>query len=83
MKEPHLLINCETCNNYYHLGCLDPPLEKMPAKNKFSRFECSDCAEKQMEAEETDLKAKVKEATSECSLALGRSRRQHRAKLFE
>ena len=79
MKEPHLLINCETCNNYYHIGCLDPPLEKMPIKNKFSRFECSDCAEKRMEAA---LEVKVEEISPECPLSLGRSRRQPRAKLF-
>uniref|UniRef100_A0A914KIJ1 PHD finger protein 14 n=1 Tax=Meloidogyne incognita TaxID=6306 RepID=A0A914KIJ1_MELIC len=82
MKEPHLLINCETCNFYYHIGCLDPPLEKMPVKNKFSRFECSDCAEKRMEAEEAALEIKVEETLEECPLAIGRSRRKPRTKLF-
>ncbi|KAL7074872.1 hypothetical protein ACQ4LE_005644 [Meloidogyne hapla] len=83
MKEPHLLIKCETCDFYYHIGCLDPPLEKMPAKNKFSRFECSDCAEKRMEAEEAALEVKVEETSKECPLAVGRrSRRKLRTKLF-
>ncbi|CAK5037180.1 unnamed protein product [Meloidogyne enterolobii] len=82
MKEPHLLINCETCNFYYHIGCLDPPLEKMPVKNKFSRFECSDCAEKRMEAEEAALEMKIEEISEKCPLAIGRSRRKPRTKLF-
>ncbi|KAL3102467.1 hypothetical protein niasHT_025649 [Heterodera trifolii] len=42
--DAHLLAYCDTCKCHYHIGCLDPPLAKMPAKSKFSRFECSDCA---------------------------------------
>jgi hypothetical protein len=54
----------------------------MPSKNKFSRFECSDCAEKRIETEETALEIKVEETSPECPLALGRPRRQPRTKLF-
>uniref|UniRef100_A0A183CH46 PHD-type domain-containing protein n=1 Tax=Globodera pallida TaxID=36090 RepID=A0A183CH46_GLOPA len=42
--DAHRLVYCDTCKCHYHIGCLDPPLVKMPAKSKFSRFECSDCA---------------------------------------
>uniref|UniRef100_A0A914HMC9 PHD finger protein 14 n=1 Tax=Globodera rostochiensis TaxID=31243 RepID=A0A914HMC9_GLORO len=42
--DAHRLVYCDTCKCHYHIGCLDPPLAKMPAKSKFSRFECSNCA---------------------------------------
>ena len=42
-NDTHLLIFCETCKHSYHIYCLDPPLERMPHKDKFYRFECSDC----------------------------------------
>ena len=33
-REQHLLIQCDTCANFYHLSCLDPPLTRMPKKTK-------------------------------------------------
>lgn len=33
-QDRHLLVKCDTCKNVYHLGCLDPPLAKMPRKTK-------------------------------------------------
>lgn len=30
----HLLAKCDTCYLYYHLGCLNPPLTRMPKKTK-------------------------------------------------
>lgn len=31
-EEQHLMTLCDTCNQYYHIGCLDPPLTKVPKK---------------------------------------------------
>ena len=28
----HLMVLCDTCNNHYHIGCVDPPLSKVPKK---------------------------------------------------
>ena len=30
----HLLAKCDSCHQHYHLGCLDPPLTRMPKKTK-------------------------------------------------
>lgn len=30
--DTHLMALCDTCNNHYHIGCLDPPLSKVPKK---------------------------------------------------
>ncbi|CAG5130457.1 unnamed protein product, partial [Candidula unifasciata] len=32
--EQHLLAKCDRCNKHYHLGCLEPPLTRMPKKTK-------------------------------------------------
>lgn len=32
--EQHLLAKCDDCKKHYHLGCLDPPLTRMPKKTK-------------------------------------------------
>ena len=29
----HLMALCDTCNMHYHIGCLDPPLSKVPKKS--------------------------------------------------
>ena len=29
----HLMALCDTCKNHYHIGCLDPPLSKVPKKS--------------------------------------------------
>ncbi|GAB6031984.1 hypothetical protein CHUAL_010362 [Chamberlinius hualienensis] len=42
-KDQHLLAKCDTCQLYYHLGCLDPPLTRMPKKNKSQGWQCSEC----------------------------------------
>ncbi|KAL8165231.1 UNVERIFIED_CONTAM: PHD finger protein 14 [Gekko kuhli] len=34
--DQHLLLLCDTCKLHYHLGCLDPPLSRMPRKTKNS-----------------------------------------------
>ncbi|XP_033624200.1 PHD finger protein 14-like [Asterias rubens] len=39
----HQLALCDTCKKHYHLGCLDPPLSRMPKKTAFSGWQCSEC----------------------------------------
>ena len=39
----HLLIDCDTCKNYYHVSCLSPPLHSVPKKTKLYGWECSKC----------------------------------------
>ncbi|KAM5157137.1 PHD finger protein 14 [Mantella aurantiaca] len=42
-NDQHMLLLCDTCKLYYHLGCLDPPLTRMPKKTKNSYWQCSEC----------------------------------------
>jgi len=35
-KNQHLMINCDACKRWLHIGCLDPPLTHMPRKSKYS-----------------------------------------------
>lgn len=42
-QDQHLLAKCDTCQLYYHLGCLDPPLSRMPKKTKQQGWQCSEC----------------------------------------
>jgi hypothetical protein len=46
VKDQHLLALCDTCNCYFHVYCLDPPLSRVPKKTKFGGWQCSDCSEK-------------------------------------
>ncbi|XP_006811701.2 PHD finger protein 14-like [Saccoglossus kowalevskii] len=41
--DQHLLALCDTCSKFYHLGCLDPPLTRMPKKTTYSGWQCSEC----------------------------------------
>ena len=41
--DQHLLAHCDTCQQYYHLGCLTPPLTRMPKKSKQYGWSCSEC----------------------------------------
>ncbi|XP_078490116.1 uncharacterized protein LOC100179204 [Ciona intestinalis] len=43
-NKQHLLVECDVCNQWSHLGCLDPPLTQMPRKTKFALWQCSECA---------------------------------------
>ena len=37
----HLMVSCDTCNNFYHIFCLDPPLSRVPKKSrKFGWWVC-------------------------------------------
>ena len=31
--DSHLMALCDTCNMHYHIGCLDPPLSRVPKKS--------------------------------------------------
>ncbi|XP_023721232.1 PHD finger protein 14 isoform X2 [Cryptotermes secundus] len=42
-KDQHLLAKCDTCHLFYHLGCLNPPLTRMPKKTKLMGWQCSEC----------------------------------------
>ena len=35
-NDQHMLVQCDICQKHYHLGCLDPPLTRMPKKTAFS-----------------------------------------------
>eukprot|EP00095_Tigriopus_kingsejongensis_P007649 maker-scaffold116_size340332-snap-gene-0.24 protein:Tk07649 transcript:maker-scaffold116_size340332-snap-gene-0.24-mRNA-1 annotation:"phd finger protein 14-like" len=42
-RDQHLLAHCDTCKLEYHLGCLTPPLTRMPKKSKLYGWQCSEC----------------------------------------
>ncbi|XP_013382872.1 PHD finger protein 14 isoform X3 [Lingula anatina] len=44
-RDQHLLAKCDSCKNHYHLGCLDPPLTRMPKKTKLQGWQCSECVD--------------------------------------
>ncbi|KPM11627.1 PHD finger protein 2 [Sarcoptes scabiei] len=52
--DPHLLALCDSCHLNFHLGCLDPPLKRMPKKTKFGGWQCSDCTENEENNEEAE-----------------------------
>ncbi|CAJ0588556.1 unnamed protein product [Cylicocyclus nassatus] len=57
-NDQHLIIGCDSCHEFYHIGCLDPPLEKVPKKVN-CEWHCADCCEN---SDEEDL-----EEAAECS----------------
>uniref|UniRef100_A0A0M3KEM7 PHD finger protein 14 (inferred by orthology to a human protein) n=1 Tax=Anisakis simplex TaxID=6269 RepID=A0A0M3KEM7_ANISI len=59
--DQHLLVMCDICKNHYHLACLDPPLAKMPKKNRNCGWECSICAEHSGEEDEQSEEESDKE----------------------
>ncbi len=32
VEDSHLMVLCDTCDNHYHISCVDPPLTKVPKK---------------------------------------------------
>ncbi|KAK3746999.1 hypothetical protein QZH41_011952, partial [Actinostola sp. cb2023] len=48
---PHLMAECDTCHNYYHLACVDPPLTRMPRKSANCLWQCSECDTSESEEE--------------------------------
>ncbi|KAJ8306915.1 hypothetical protein KUTeg_014999 [Tegillarca granosa] len=68
--DQHMLVKCDNCKKHYHLGCLDPPLTRMPKKTANMGWQCSECDQSSSdEEEETDknldaprrLREKIKE----------------------
>ncbi|VDO49603.1 unnamed protein product [Haemonchus placei] len=51
--DQHLMIACDSCYEYYHIGCLDPPLEKVPKKVN-CEWHCADCCDNSSEDEENE-----------------------------
>ncbi|CAL8142083.1 unnamed protein product [Orchesella dallaii] len=49
--QQHLITRCDNCKGYYHLGCLDPPLARMPKRSRLCGWECSDCCDGPSEAD--------------------------------
>ncbi|KAK7483587.1 hypothetical protein BaRGS_00025140 [Batillaria attramentaria] len=50
--DQHLLAKCDSCRQHYHLGCLDPPLTRMPKKTKLMGWQCSQCVSSSSEDSE-------------------------------
>lgn len=53
--DQHILAHCDTCQLHYHLGCLTPPLTRMPKKSKQYGWSCSECYPDSSSDEEAKL----------------------------
>lgn len=42
-ENQHQLVQCDTCHYHYHLGCVDPPLTRMPKRSAKCLWQCSEC----------------------------------------
>lgn len=42
-ENQHQLVQCDTCHHHYHLGCVDPPLTRMPKRSAKCLWQCSEC----------------------------------------
>ncbi|XP_046982478.1 PHD finger protein 14 isoform X2 [Schistocerca americana] len=62
--DQHLLAKCDTCHLFYHLGCLNPPLTRMPKKTKLMGWQCSECDKEssgsEVECVDTDAPRKLR-----------------------
>ena len=65
--EPYMMVQCDTCEGYYHLACHDPPLKRMPKKNRWKGWQCAKCSESD------DVESEVVEPV--VAFTEGRSRR--------
>ena len=43
VDDQHLLTQCSICKNFYHLGCVDPPLTRMPKTSGKWQWRCTEC----------------------------------------
>ncbi|XP_064637524.1 PHD finger protein 14-like isoform X2 [Lineus longissimus] len=71
-SDQHMLARCDKCRLYSHLGCLDPPLTRMPKKTKQCGWQCSECAKTSSEESDTpgvnpDAPRKLREMIKEPS----------------
>ena len=53
-ENQHLMALCDTCHNYYHIGCLDPPLTSLPRKGHRWLWQCTECDESESSDESID-----------------------------
>ncbi|CAL2047795.1 unnamed protein product [Caenorhabditis brenneri] len=67
--EQHKQTQCDQCNKSYHIGCLSPPLTKLPKRNNFGWI-CHECNESSDSEEEIAME--TEEASTSRSV---RSRR--------
>ncbi|EDO43792.1 predicted protein, partial [Nematostella vectensis] len=56
----HLMAECDTCHNFYHLACVDPPLSRMPRKSAKCLWQCSECDPSESEE---DVEVDVEDTT--------------------
>lgn len=54
--DQHLLVHCDICKKHYHMGCLDPPLTRLPKKSAFSVWQCSECVSSSSDESEDEDK---------------------------
>ena len=54
--DQHLIVECDACHNYYHLGCVDPPLTSVPKKSANYIWQCMECDSSEEEEEEEEEK---------------------------
>nr|XP_054752064.1 PHD finger protein 14-like [Lytechinus pictus] len=59
--DQHLLVLCDICKKYYHMGCLDPPLTRLPKKSAFSAWQCSECVSSSSDESEGEESKEVEE----------------------
>ncbi|KAL5476167.1 hypothetical protein EMCRGX_G026081 [Ephydatia muelleri] len=71
--DPHLMVMCDTCNQSYHISCLDPPLARVPKKSSRWGWQCHECG-KSSDSETTP--APPKEDSERPALCTSRSGRK-------
>ena len=42
-QAPETMVDCDECHNWFHFGCLDPPLTRNPKVSKRWAWFCTDC----------------------------------------
>ncbi|XP_030828175.1 PHD finger protein 14 isoform X2 [Strongylocentrotus purpuratus] len=59
--DQHLLVLCDICKKYYHMGCLEPPLTRLPKKSAFSVWQCSECVSSSSDESDAEESKEVEE----------------------
>jgi len=72
--DQHLLAHCDKCKLYYHLGCLTPPLTRMPKKSKLYGWSCSECFPESSSGEEELFVEEATERKRKRRMAASRAR---------
>ena len=42
-QAPETMVDCDDCHNWFHFGCLDPPVTRNPKVSKRWAWFCTDC----------------------------------------